>query len=111
MDVIKVIMMQEKKKGVQKVIGELRILVATLQKNDRNEAWLPLSGEKAKTVGDIRLKIHYAVDIILPTLEYNPFLKVRIDVSHHKMFLGLTARLDFDCGRLGTRSLNWKTRA
>jgi hypothetical protein len=77
-DVVKVFVMEDKKKGVQKKVGEIRVILATLPLNQKTEAWLPIAGEKNKTVGDVRLRLNYCVDVLLPSAEYNPFLEVRL---------------------------------
>ena len=56
-DVIKIFLLEERKKGIQKKLGEIRLLVSQLPKNQKTEAWLPLTGEKAKTICDVRVKI------------------------------------------------------
>eukprot|EP01122_Echinamoeba_exundans_P008607 TRINITY_DN2883_c0_g2_i1.p1 TRINITY_DN2883_c0_g2~~TRINITY_DN2883_c0_g2_i1.p1 ORF type:complete len:1169 (+),score=254.82 TRINITY_DN2883_c0_g2_i1:170-3676(+) len=75
-DVVKVFVMEDKKKGVQKKVGEIRVILATLPLNQKTEAWLPIAGEKNKTVGDVRLRLNYSVDVLLPSAEYNPFLEL-----------------------------------
>lgn len=68
--------MEDKKKRVQKKVGEIRVILATLPANEKTEAWLPIAGDKNKTVGDVRLRVHYVVDVILPSIEYQPFLEL-----------------------------------
>lgn len=75
--------MEDKKKSVQKKVGEIRVILATLPLNQRTEAWLPIAGEKNKTVGDVRLRLHYSVDVLLPSAQYNPFLEVPLRFRRH----------------------------
>jgi len=69
---IKIFVFEERKKGIQKKIGELRISVYSLPKNEKTESWFPLTGDKAKTVGDVRLKLCYTVCLHFLKLDYFP---------------------------------------
>lgn len=73
-DSIKVFVHEERKKGSQKKIGEVKMLLDSIAQNEKVEKWHPIIGSKGVTVGDIRIRFCYAVDILLPTTAYRPLI-------------------------------------
>lgn len=78
-EVLKVFINEERKKGSHKKIGEVKISTELLNKNEVVEKWYPILTHKGETVGDIRIRATYSVEIILPSQYYTPLLDILLD--------------------------------
>lgn len=78
-EVLKIFINEERKKGSHKIIGEVKISTESLNKNEVVEKWYPILTHKGETVGDIRIRATYSVEIILPSQYYTPLLDLLLD--------------------------------
>ena len=70
--------MEERKKGVQKQLGEVLLSVAGLEQNQTVQNSYPVIGDKGATIGELRIRATYAVDLILPSVDYNELLGILV---------------------------------
>lgn len=80
-DCLKIIIHEQRKKGTHKKIGEVKLLMKSLSKNERVEKWWPIIGNKGATVGDVRIRATYSVDVILPSQYYQPLLDLILETK------------------------------
>jgi hypothetical protein len=75
---IRIFVLEERKKGVQKQLGEVLLSVSGLEANSTVQNSYPITGDKGVTIGELRIRATYSVDIILPTVDYNELLGILI---------------------------------
>jgi hypothetical protein len=75
---VRIFVLEERKKGVQKQLGEVMLSVSGLEANATVQNSYPITGDKGITIGELRIRATYSVDIILPTADYNELLAVLI---------------------------------
>lgn len=71
-------MLEERKRSVQKQLGEVLLSVAGLQQNQTVQNSYPVIGDKGEVLGELRIRATYTVDVILPTKDYNELLGLLI---------------------------------
>lgn len=75
---VRIFVLEERKRGVQKQLGEVTLSVAGLPTNQTVQNSYPIIGDKGATIGELRIRATYSVDIILPTADYNDLLTMLI---------------------------------
>lgn len=75
---MRIFVLEERKRGVQKQLGEVTLSVAGLPPNQTVQNSYPIIGDKGATIGELRIRATYSVDIILPTADYNDLLTMLI---------------------------------
>ena len=60
-DTLKLVIFEDKKKGVQRKVGEIKMLPAGQKQNELIDLVMPIEGEKGRTVGELKMSIRYKV--------------------------------------------------
>ena len=60
-DDLKVVIFEDKKKGVQRKLGEVVVLPFAQKQNEQVDLTLPIEGEKGRTIGELKLALRYKV--------------------------------------------------
>lgn len=78
--------MSKGKRGKDAEVAELTIDLAGLQNGTENEDWYPLTGMTPMgTWGNIRLKIRYLDDLVMPCEEYSPLQELLLETELHSV--------------------------